>query len=132
MDPGEGQGAGGARTGRGVGFWLLVAAGVVMAICGGAVILAWDTIHDVFTIATAPPDERDALLSSKLASLAGERQTVVDGFLAAVDDSRDADAWAMTSPGFQSVTTRKQFDDLAALVRDVMGKCLSKSIRNFN
>lgn len=122
--------AAGSKGGRGIGFWLLVAAGVAVLCCGGAGVAAWFGARDLVDIAMAPADERLKLIDAKLTEVGGERVHVASSFLAAVDGSRESEAWGLTAPSFQAATTREQFGDLVRLVPRVMGPLQSKLLTN--
>jgi len=117
---------------RGVAFWLLVAGGALLAVCGGVALILWDNVSGWVDIAKAPPGEREALLSKKLGEMAAEQTAAVDAFLAAVDESHDDDAWAATSARFRATTNREKFGEMTSLVRNVVGSCTSKQLRSFN
>lgn len=121
-----------AKRKRGVGFWLLVAGGALLVVCGGGALLAWHFSADWIAIARAPEGEREALLSKKLGEMAGDQTAAVDSFVAAVDESRDDDAWAATSERFRATTSREKFGELTSLVRTVVGRCKSKRLRSLN
>lgn len=119
------------RRGR-LRFWLLLGAGALLAVCIGGAILVRDQVREWAEIANAPEAERGALLSKKLEELTADRMPAVNRYLAAVDESRDDDAWSMVTDGFRATTTREQFGELTALVRSVVGRCNSKELRTFN
>jgi len=121
-----------AKKKRGVGFWLLIAGGALLLLCGGGVLLLWHFGRDWIDIAQALEGERQELLSKKLGAIAGGQVPAVDAFVAAVDEKRDDDAWAMTAARFREATQREKFDGLTSLVRTVMGRCTSKKLRNLN
>jgi Protein of unknown function (DUF4019) len=117
---------------RGLRFWLLIGVGALLAVCIGGAILVRDQVREWAAIANAPEAERGALLSKKLEGLTADRLPVINGFLAAVDEGRDDDAWAMVTDSFRATTTREEFGELTALVRSVVGRCTSKELRTFN
>jgi hypothetical protein len=113
-------------------FVLLVLGGVLVAVCGGGAFYAWKFVHEIADIAAAPPGEREALLSKKLESMAADQTSAVDAFLAAVDEGRDDDAWAMASSRLRTITPRDKFGDTMTLIRSVVGRCKSKQLRNLD
>ena len=119
------------RKKRGVLFWLLVVGGVMVAVCAGGVLLVFEKGKDWIAIAQAPEGERSGLLSKKLEEVAGDRMLVIDRYLAAVDEARDDDAWALTTDSFKATTTRDEFTELTTLVRSVTGRVTSRELRNY-
>lgn len=120
------------RRKRGLGFWLLVSGGALAAVCGGLIVSLWDHVERIYGIATAPPEERQALFSQQLEAMAGTCPVAVDRFLAAVDRGDDDLAYDLVSAGFRQSATRERFGELADTVRAVMGPLKTKSLVNFH
>jgi hypothetical protein len=119
-----------APRGSGVLKWVLIAAGALLLACGCGTMLVLRFARDWFEVALAPPGEREARLSRKLESIVGDQVACADRFVAAVDAGRDDDAWAMTTDGFRTATSREKFGELTATVRSVLGRCTARQVQN--
>jgi len=113
-------------------FWLIVAGSTMVVLCGAGALLIANAAKEWIDIARAPESERAALVSKTLGEMAKGQVEASDRYLAAIDDERDDDAWAMGSAAFQGSTTREKFGETAALVRSVVGRCRSHEMRSFN
>jgi uncharacterized protein DUF4019 len=122
-----------AKSGRGPLFWILVAAGGLFALCcAGGVVVFLVVREKAAEFAALPESERNARMSALLEAASEEELRAATEFTRAVDEERDDDAWAMTAPAFRLVTPREKFAELTDLVGQVVGRCLSKQLRNAN
>lgn len=115
---------------RGPLFWIAVIGVPLLLCCGGVVVAALVAGADWIRIAAAPPAERQRLLSEKLASSAPGQVAAAETFLDDVEAGRLDEAWDGTAATFRGAMARKQFDDMADLVRRVMGPLRSRTLAN--
>jgi hypothetical protein len=121
-----------SKQSRGALFWVVVIGGPLVLCCGGGV--AWLISQAGPVLGIRPPftAERAQALSDALTKDAVAETAAVDTFIAHVDAGRDAEAWAMTSAGWRSVTSQPQSDEFFRAVRGVLGRCSSKRLKTLN
>lgn len=120
-------------SGKGPLFWILVVLGSLLVVCCAGGLVFFFVAREKFEEFVAlSPSERDARVSALLETASEAQVRAATAFIQAVDEERDDDAWEMTAPAFRVVTTREKFGELTELVGQVVGRCLSKELRNVN
>ena len=122
-----------AKKGHGPLFWIAVVLGGLFAVCcAGGLVVFFVARKSFNEFAALPESERNARMSALLESGSEEQVRAATEFIQAVDEERDDDAWEMTTPAFRVSTPREKFGEMTELVGRVLGKCLSKELRNVN
>ena len=115
--------------------WLvavLVLCGVLALICTGGAIWAWNATADLRAIAEMPESERARGMSDYLRKSLGTTDKALLDLVTAVAEDRDDDAWAQTSDGFRATTNRASFSQIAATLRNRLGKPVEMLVRKTN
>ena len=121
------------KAGKGPLFWILVVLGGLFALCcAGGLVFFFAAREKFEEFAALSESERNARVSAILETASEAEVRVATEFIKAVDEERDDDAWEMTAPAFRVVTTREKFGEMTELIGEVVGRCLSKDLRNFN
>ncbi|MCE9634916.1 MAG: hypothetical protein K8T90_04355 [Planctomycetes bacterium] len=95
---------------------------MLVVICTGGGIWAWNATADLRAIGDLPESERPRAISNIVRKTLGDTDRPLLDLQAAVADGRDDDAWALTSDGLRASTPRADFDKFATLIRTHLGR----------